>query len=176
MSSEKSICPYCGEDLIHRDWKPRIMKMYDGETKHLLIRRLKCRKCNCLHNELPDILIPHKHYAAEVIENVVDEISTPDDMTTLLYPCERTMARWKKWIRSNRTQIDGHLRSVSVRLFELPLEFLNSEKSLLDELRMRGAGWLSEISHILLNSSGRFLSEITPWNFAPALSSCLSGP
>ncbi len=41
---------------------------------------------------------PHKHYASEVIENVVDEVVTPDDEITEDYPCVATIDRWKKWL------------------------------------------------------------------------------
>ncbi len=133
------------------------MKSYNGKKKCLLIRRLKCSCCGHLHNELPDILVPHKHYEAEVIENVVDGVSTPDDPDTSCYPCERTMIRWKQWILANKAQINGHLRSVAFRLLGFPLEFLHSGKSLLDELQSRGAGWLSAVTHFFLNSNGRFL-------------------
>ena len=44
-----------------------------------MIRRLYCKKCRRLHNELPDILSPYKHYEAETIEGVVDDFVLPDD-------------------------------------------------------------------------------------------------
>jgi len=144
------------------------MKTYNGEKQHLLIRRLKCTQCGRLHNELPDILVPRKHYQTEVIENVVDDICTPDNPETSCYPCERTMARWKQWINQNKAQIDGHMRSVAFRLLGFSSEFLNSGKSLLVELRSRGGGWLASVIHFFLNSCGRFLSTGPPENYAPA--------
>lgn len=170
MSSEESICPDCGGELRHRDWRPRIVKWYNGKEQRLLIQRLQCPKCHHLHNELPDIITPHKHYATELIENVVDEVSTPDDESTLCSPSERTMERWKQWIRQNRAQIDGHLRSVGVRLFELSYEFLNSDKPLLEELQSYGAGWLPLIIHMIYNSGGRILPSGPPYKYAPVLS------
>ena len=35
--------------------------------QRFLIRRLKCSNCGRLHRELPDCLVPYKHYASEVI-------------------------------------------------------------------------------------------------------------
>ena len=78
-----------------------------------------CKACDTLHLELPDVLVPHKHYGSEVIENVVDGVSTSDDLTTEDYPCEKTMERWKDWIAVNTPQIDGHLRSAGTRLLGL---------------------------------------------------------
>ncbi len=51
------------------------MRSYGGETSHIWLRRLCCKRCGRLHLELPDLLVPQKHYTAEVIENVVDEVS-----------------------------------------------------------------------------------------------------
>ncbi|WP_369680597.1 DUF6431 domain-containing protein [Anaerovibrio lipolyticus] len=72
----------CGGKLQHRDSRKRICRMYGGKKCQIKIRRLKCTGCGTLHNELPSILVPHKHYASEVIENVVDEVVTPDDEIT----------------------------------------------------------------------------------------------
>ena len=40
--------------------------------QRFLIRRLKCSNCGRLHRELPDCLVPYKHYASEVISGVLD--------------------------------------------------------------------------------------------------------
>ena len=71
-----AVCPICGALLCPRDSRKRIMKNYGGTCTYIRIRRMKCYACGKLHHELPDILVPYKHYAAEVIENVVDEIVT----------------------------------------------------------------------------------------------------
>ena len=92
------------------------MKCYNGEKKTFSLRRMRCARCKRLHIELPDILVPNKHYAAELIENVVDGVSTPDNLSTENYPCERTMQRRKDWILKNRQQIDGYLKSICTRV------------------------------------------------------------
>lgn len=121
-----------------------------------MIRRLSCPKCRRLHAELPDILVPRKHYAAEVIEDVVDGVSTPDDRSTEDYPCARTMQRWKDWISGKQAQIDGLLRSVGATLPGFGTELLKSMDSLLVKLRERGAGWLPVTTRAIYNSGGRF--------------------
>lgn len=83
------------------------MRSYGGETSHIWLRRLCCKRCGRLHLELPDLLVPQKHYAAEVIENVVDEVSTEEDESTEDYPCQDTMQRWKRWMAFCETQIEG---------------------------------------------------------------------
>ena len=155
MSNELGIvCPECGGVLHYRDSRLRICKRYGGDTTWLLIRRLKC-VCGRIHNEMPDILVPHKHYANEVIENVLDEVSTPFDESTEDYPCEATMNRWKQWLMKNQQQIEGITRSVGYTILGFSERFLESKCSLLDSLRKNGYGWLSAILRLIYNASFR---------------------
>lgn len=136
------------------------------------MRRLYCRHCSRLHTELPDVLIPQKHYGTEIVENVVDDVSTPDDASTENYPCEKTMTRWKEWIAANQSQIDGTLKSVGTKLLGMHISLLASTESLLTKLRDNGAGWLSVISRIIYNSGGSLLTARPVQRSAPALSVC----
>ena len=79
--------------------------------RKFLIRRLKCSSCGRLHRELPDCLVPYKHYASEVISGVLDGIISPDDEDSADFPCEMTMRRWRCWLEANRLRIDGSLKS-----------------------------------------------------------------
>ena len=81
-NEEPPVCPCCGGKLFLRDHRRRHGKTYQGEVVTFLIPRLKCSRCKRLHNALPDCLVPHKHYVSEVIENVIDEVSTSEDETT----------------------------------------------------------------------------------------------
>ena len=76
-SSAISYCPVCGEPLSYRDSCIRIMRLEGGRKRRFLIRRLKCSSCGRLHRELPDCLVPYKHYAAEEISGVLDGVVTP---------------------------------------------------------------------------------------------------
>ena len=49
----------------------------------LRIRRFRCAECHSYHNELPDCLVPYKHYETEVIAGVLDEC----------VPCSKGMRR-----------------------------------------------------------------------------------
>ncbi len=152
------------------------MKWYNGEKRIIMVRRLYCSHCKRLHTELPDVITSRKHYATEIIENVVDDVSTPDDTTTDTYPCERTMQRWKKWIANSRLLIDGYLKSIGSRLSASGVELLNVRDSLLQKLRDDGAGWLSTVSRVIYNTGG-WLSPARPHEiYAPALSSCPEPP
>lgn len=154
MSNETPICPYCKTALRYRDSRLRIWKKYSGETSHILIQRMFCSECLCLHNELPDCLVPYKHYGCEVIENVIDEVSTPEDETTQDYPCETTMMRWKAWFQRNTDNAEGILQAVSFYL-SAEVVSLNTPFSLLSKYRMDGGGWLSSVTRIVINSAHR---------------------
>jgi hypothetical protein len=63
-----------------------------GERAKLVIRRLYCERCNKIHHELPDLLIPYRRYDASSIEEAVvegDQIIVAAD--------ESTIARWRYW-------------------------------------------------------------------------------
>jgi len=77
-SKEETVCPVCQGALKVRDSKPRTVRFGDkaGKTK-LVIRRLICTKCNALHSELPDTVIPYKQHGRETIEAIISEEESP---------------------------------------------------------------------------------------------------
>ena len=169
-SRENPICPLCKQPLRFRDRRNRIMKWYFGEKRVCSLRRLRCNRCHRLHIELPNALTPHKHYATEVIENVIDGASTPDDQTTENFPCVKTMLRWMDWIHNNAVQIDGYLRSLFSRVADSGLEPLKASVSLLQELRSQGCDWLAAVNRTIYNSGGWLNPHLPPGADAPALS------
>ena len=158
-SYETPACPCCSGDLIYRDRRRRIMRTFGGKASYIQLRRLRCLACRRLHLELPDCLVPQKHYALEVVEDVLDGASTPEDESTENYPCEQTMCRWQFWLAFNASQIDGWLKSVGQRVFELGDSLLSSTESLVEKLRANGAGWLAVCTRAVYNSGGAFLSK-----------------
>lgn len=148
------LCPICGAQMSYRDSRKRVCKTYGGETKHLVIRRFKC-PCGSHHTELPDCLCPNKHYEVEVIENVVDEVSTPEDLTSENYPCEKTMSRWKQWFSRNAHQIEGALKAIDHLVLGSCVRTLKSKYSYTRHLRNMGSGWLSTLSRLIYNCGHR---------------------
>ncbi|WP_341372044.1 DUF6431 domain-containing protein [Youngiibacter fragilis] len=146
-----AVCPVCGADLAYRDSRLRIFRDYGGHKSHILIRRLKC-SCGRIHNELPDCLVPHKHYACIVIEDVLDEVSTPVDLPSEDYPCEATMERWKSFLERNTLRVEGILRSIAHSLLGYSEQLLLSGVSLVGHLRGMGSGWLSVLILPIYNS------------------------
>lgn len=65
------MCPICQATLRYRDSRPRIRKKEGGLKDQLIIRRFYCKNCHSYHNELPDCLVPYKHYETEVISGVL---------------------------------------------------------------------------------------------------------
>ena len=58
-----------------------------SETSHM------CPICHSYHTELPDCLVPYKHYEAEVISGVLDEVVRPENLDSEDYPSFSTMRR-----------------------------------------------------------------------------------
>ena len=158
ISEEDTICPECGSPLCRRDRKLRVHKEAGGKKSWFAINRLQCtnEKCRRLHNELPDCMIPYKHYGSDIIEDVVDEVVGSDDLGTEDYPCEGIMKHWKWWISQNEANIGGQMRSMLHHLMDFDIKFLKSSDSLLKELKGRiSPGWLSVVTRFIYNSGGR---------------------
>jgi len=148
------ICPVCKETLRYRDSRQRIRKKEGGEKEHLMIRRFRCDHCHSYHNELPDCLVPYKHYETEVICGVLDGVVSPDDLESEDYPSFITMLRWLQWFNENLERIQGYLRTIGYSLFGLGEDFLFSQDSLLDAIRNKYQNWLEKILRLIYNSGG----------------------
>ena len=135
------------------------MKTEGGTKQFIQIERLKCNHCERLHNALPDFLVPYKHYAAEIISGVLDEVISADDLDAEDYPCEQTMKRWHRWFNGNQNNIEGNMRSIGYRLLGLGEDLLSARISLLTHLRKTSEVWLETILRMIYNT-GSFLVPI----------------
>lgn len=95
VSNNQSSCPKCGGQLKYYDSVKRIVRTKRRATKKVIIRRLKCTGCGCLHRELPSFLLPYKQYETEVILGVIEGLISPETLGFEDYPCEMTMFRWQ---------------------------------------------------------------------------------
>lgn len=67
---DKPICPLCGSRLFsHGTCRRKSIEEDCLEIHHL--RVLKCRNCKKTHRELPDTLVPYKHYGRKLISAIV---------------------------------------------------------------------------------------------------------
>ncbi|WP_245736968.1 DUF6431 domain-containing protein [Salibacterium qingdaonense] len=93
-------CPVCRGTLRVIGSRNRIWKQADGSSPRLRLRRLRCQECSTVHHELPDLLIPHKHYDACCMEDTIAEQERDDSVVSAE---SSTMIRWKQgfshWLR-----------------------------------------------------------------------------
>ena len=84
------MCPDCGQLRSGYDSRMRSVIGSDGQTYRFLLRRLRCPKCKRLHLEIPDIIMPQKHYSASVIRQAIHnpQNACPAD--------DSTIRRWRK--------------------------------------------------------------------------------
>lgn len=132
----------------------RIRRKEGGIKEHLIIHRLRCKDCHTYHNELPDCLVPHKHYDAETISGVLDEVVTSSDDDAEDYPCMETMLRWLSWLNINLANIEGALRRASQEILCLGADALFTSQSFLDAMRDSFQDWLERTLRIIYNSGG----------------------
>lgn len=153
-STAPRICPACRNPLCYRDSRTRIRKKEGGTKEKLLVRRLRCNHCHSYHTELPDCLVPYKHYDAEVISGVLDGVVNPEDLDSEDYPSFSTMLRWLQWFSENLRRIEGYLRFAGQTFLQLGKEILFSGGSLLDSIRNRYPDWLERVLRLIYNSGG----------------------
>lgn len=103
-------------------------------------------------------MTPFKQYATEITSGVLNGIVQSDDEDSVDYPCEETMSRWHHWLMANQLRIDGYLKSIGYRLLGFSAELLNSDMSLIIELRSSTPEWLETILHFIYNSGGFLVS------------------
>lgn len=72
--------------------KERKVRDGSGECKRFIVRRLRCKQCEKIHHELPDLIVPYKRYGADVIE----EATLPTTHLTVAAD-ESTIYRWRYW-------------------------------------------------------------------------------
>jgi len=84
-SYEKNVCPVCENTIRTIGIRRRKYISDSGEGHTLIIRRLRCKNCNKIHHELPDILIPYKRHCADTIENIIagEESGLPCEESTV---------------------------------------------------------------------------------------------
>lgn len=117
----------------------------------LIIRRLRCRNCQRVHHELPDILVPYKRHCSESIESVVSEtdqaVSVPADDSTLF--------RLRCWFAGLAEHLAGCLQSVFIRVHgKTAGELSGPPQSALQRIWKvvgKASGWLARVVRPLAN-------------------------
>ena len=99
-------------------------------------------------------MVPYKHYAADVICGVLDEIVSPDDLDSENFPSAMTMLRWLQWFLSNVQNMEGYLRR-AMKLLHRSVP----DSSLLAWLKSHTHRWLETVLRVIYNSGG-FLESL----------------
>lgn len=146
--------------------RKRICRQSGCDDIWLIIRRMRCDSVSCrkIHHELPDMLVPYKHYAAEHIEQVVSA-SDPIDVAV----DEATLYRWRSWFRVWSVYAVGCLESIRLRYsLAIPVHKVSATaQSALQKIgHVVGAspGWLSRVvrpmgnAHLWVQTRSAFLS------------------
>lgn len=94
IRSSSTECPKCGGKLKYVGPVKRMIRTKGGHTYWIRIRRMMCVDCGTVHRELPDFLLPYKHYERRIIQGVQNGTITPYDIEYEDYPSEMTMKRW----------------------------------------------------------------------------------
>lgn len=127
------------------------MLQCSGDTIRLVIRQLRCKRCNRIHHELPNLLVPYKRYEAAGIEGAVGSPPAADVAVD-----ESTLYRWRRWFALWAEYAKGCLESLACR-FNLHVETSSrSSQSVLHPLgRWVGdaPGWLARSVRPITNAN-----------------------
>lgn len=95
ITVNQTFCPDCGGRLKYHDQVRRIVRAEFGNSYWIYISRMVCTRCGKKHRELPDILLPYKHYKTQIVEGFVRGTLTSEDLEYEDYPCETTIKMWR---------------------------------------------------------------------------------
>ncbi len=150
-----------------RDTVVRFVRISSSEKYGITIRRLRCDVCGKLHRELPDFLLPHKHYPAECIESEIDRMKQNEgvrscDDRLCAYPELSTCMRWRQDFEIRQATMKKALAVVPIEeghMLSKHEEPLLQYYSLFMERRKTGAGWLAECVRTTVNAGLSFCTE-----------------
>ena len=71
----------------------RYVRGKNGKRDELAVRVLYCRNCKHHHRELPDFVVPHKHFGAEVFAAVCDALGN-------YFIDDHSASRMLRWVKA----------------------------------------------------------------------------
>jgi hypothetical protein len=148
-SEEQNPCPCCNGPLEVIGSRMRKYIMDTGEKSALIIRRLRCERCDRVHHELPDILVPYKRYCRESIEAAVT-----GNVPLTVAADESTIYRWRSWFRGLVNHFLGCLASIAARTNETVEEMIHLPQSPLQRIWFfvgNAPGWLARVVRPVAN-------------------------
>jgi len=141
-------CPCCQAALKPYDRRERKCRDANGDWQVLVIRRLRCQnpRCQRIHAELPDFLVPYKRYRVGVIAAVLDG-------TAQIAPLEEsTRQRWRIWYRQLRGHLLGVAASIMRQFQETARTLLASPKTEIFPIQETDLPSLADLVRLAVNS------------------------
>jgi hypothetical protein len=113
------------------------------------VRRLRCRSCGKIHTELPDFILPYKHYEAPAIQKTLD-----DEPDASCAADDSTLRRWRESFAEASPLIIALLTALYMKVANnaAPLFHFGG---ILSNIRARQKHWLTFVFQLLINSGHR---------------------
>jgi hypothetical protein len=148
-SEEQNYCSCCNGPLEVIGSRRRKYISDTGEKIALIIRRLRCKRCDRVHHELPDILVPYKRYCRESIEATIT-----GNVPLTVAADESTILRWRSWFRGLANYFLGCLASIAIRNNNTAAELIQLPPSPLQRIWCYvgdAPGWLARVVRPIAN-------------------------
>lgn len=150
-----------------RDSVKRFIKISSAEKYGIVVRRLICEECGKLHRELPDFLLPHKHYPTQCIEAEIDsggQNKKTEDCGERIhaYPELSTCMRWKHEFTQKREKLNEMQLLVWKRANSSCFShtaYASCNYSLFMERKKTGVSWLADGVRTAVNAGLFFCTE-----------------
>ena len=135
--------------MTARDSRLRFVIRENGDRETWIVRRLRCRSCGKLHTELPDFILPFKHYEAQTIQRTLDE--EPDNSCAA---DDATLRRWRQSFSEASSSIIALLAAFYMKAANKTAPLFQFD-NILCKLRAGQKNWLTFVFRLLVNSGHR---------------------
>lgn len=144
--------PCCMAEFSVIGSRKRIVIGAAGDKRTLVIRRLRCQGCRSIHHELPDFIVPYKHYESGCLEQ-----ATSENATLTVAADESTLLRWRSFVKERITYWLGCLASIATRYNRDPVEqssvALQTAHQRIGHVVGNAPGWLARIVRPVANAN-----------------------
>jgi len=131
------LCALCfGQFEFHVAYR-RYLRDEDNNREQGWVAQVHCATCNVYPALIPDFIMPHKHYKAEVVEKVIAAREKGENVE-YLDGCAADISTMRRWVRqfSERGALAvGWLHSILLNLYERQISLFELQnKTLLKQL------------------------------------------
>ena len=142
MSRSAVLCARCNGCLSFHGSYSRHCKDDNGSLHYGWVAQGHCASCNAYPSLIPAFIMPHKHYKAEVIENVIAETEKGRAIEHLdgCAADVSTMRRWVTQFRERGARAAGWMVSTLLTVYELHI----------GSIKLRNMALLKQLARLLL--------------------------